>query len=244
MKKTIAIILLTMLSTRQYAQIEKGTYVPSISINASYGSNPQKDTVSSTKSSSWNSTASFGFGRFIKDNLLLTGSVSYNHSNSKQDYVYVKTPLQNYGLSSFGNTESIAAQLLKYKFITENFAIRYGVSFNINYIESINRNYNYNGESYNPTTNHYTYNLYETSSHYTNTFGAGMNLLAGIQYFVTKNLALTGNMGFFSASYSYSPYEKSKQASSQNLNFSLTPSFNTFSAGLTYYFKPKAKASN
>jgi len=238
MKKTIALLLFTLLSVKQYAQIEKGTYVPSVSINGLYSTSPKSDSALSSKYNNWNLGTTLGFGRFIKDNLLLTGTVSYTHTGSKANYTYVKTLNNNNGTSGFGNTESIGASLLHYKFITENFAVRYGASFSINYTESISRRYNYYDSYYN-LNGAYVSVLYSNSV-YSNSLGIQGNLIAGIQYFVSKNLALTGNMGFFAITDSYSPYLHTKKIDEHTLNVSLTPSFNAFSAGLTYYFRPKA----
>ena len=234
MKKTIVLISFIILSTRQYAQIEKGTYVPSIAINATYSDNPQKDSLYSSKFINWSATASLGFGRFIQNNLLLTGYFSYGHSNSKTDFVDNTYSYKNNGISDFSNMESIGGSLLKYKFLTENFAIRYGASCSVFYSETTNRSYRYYQT---PPL------LYRTSSSYSNSFSAQLNLLAGIQYFVSKNLALTASMGFFNTSYMYSPYQKIKQVDSHTLSFSLTPSFNAFTAGLSYYIRPKNQAA-
>ena len=237
MKKTIAIIFFAAISIKQYAQIEKGTYVPGVSIGITYGSTPQKDSLSSIKSSTFSVTTNLSFGKFIKDNLLLTGVFSYVHSNSKTDYTFNKYPSENEGSSSFGNTESIAASLLKYKFFTENFAIRYGSSFSASYTEQISRNYSY--DQTRNSTGIYTNTLSKETTYY-NILGVSLNLVLGIQYFVSKNLALTGSMGFFSANYSYSPYQKTKHGDLELLSFSLTPAFNAFNAGLSYYIRPKA----
>ena len=242
MKKTIALISFMILSTKQYAQIEKGTYVPSMAINATYSDSPQKDTLSSNKTSTISVNTSLGFGRFIQDNLVLIGSLGYGHSNSKYDYVNNASSYKNSGNSSFGNSESIAASLLKYKFLTENFAIRYGASLSVSYSETISRNYWYT-RVYDYSTNTYTGSEIGKSTFYSNTLGATLNLLAGIQYFVSKNLALTGSMGFFNTAYSYSPYQKVKHGDTQTLTFSLTPSFNAFTAGLSYYIRPKNQAT-
>jgi hypothetical protein len=242
MKKTAVFLFFTLLSVKQYAQIEKGTYVPSVSINGTYNTSPQSDSVSSSKSSRANLGVTLGFGRFIKDNLLLTGNLSYNHSNSIDDNTKTKIAYSDRGSSSFANTESIGASLLHYTFITENFAIRYGVSCSVNYGESINRQHYYEGSNYNPATGTYMNESLITTSGYSNSLSIQLNLQAGIQYFVSKNLALTGNMGFFSISDSYSPYQQIKKIDAHTLNVSLTPSFNAFSAGLTYYFRPKAVA--
>ena len=243
MKKTIALIAFLAVSTKQYAQIEKGTYVPSISINAIYTSNPAKDSLSANKNNLWNSTVTLGFGKFIQDNLLLSGSLIYAHYYSKRDEVGNKNSYANNGSSFFGNNESIGAYLLKYKFLTENFAIRYGASLSIAYSETINRRYYYYQSGYNSLTGTYASNALENVFSYTNSLGATLNLLAGIQYFVSKNLALTGSMGFFGTTYSYSPYEKVKKVDTHTLTFSLTPSFNAFSVGLSYYFRPKKQAA-
>ena len=243
MKKTIALISFIILSTRQYAQIEKGTYVPSIAINATYSANPSKDTLSSSKINTWGATTSLGFGRFIQDNLLLTGSFVYGHSNSKYDKIASKHPSENDGNSSFGNNESIAASLLKFKFLTENFAIRYGASLSVSYSETINNGYSYLQGVYDPVSGTYGDPILQRYSSYTNTLGITLNLLAGVQYFVSKNLALTGNMGFFSTNYNYSPYQKVKQTEAHSLTFSLTPSFNAFTVGLSYYIRPKNQAA-
>jgi hypothetical protein len=242
MKKTIALILFIAISTKQYAQIEKGTYVPSISVNGNYTTSPTKDTVSSNKNNKYSITTNLGFGRFIKDNLLLTGTFSYGHSGSKSDYTNNQNHYYNKGSNSFGNTESIGVSLLKYKFITENFAIRYGASCSVSYNELISRSYQYQ-ERYNNSINAYEY-IYLNGTSYSNSLGAQLNLLAGIQYFVSKNLALTGNMGFFNVSDNYSPYQKAKHINASTLTFTLTPSFNAFSAGLTYYFRQKVVAGN
>jgi len=242
MKKTSVLLLFILLSVKQYAQIEKGTYVPSISINGQYSTSPKSDSVLSNKSNTANLGVTLGFGRFIKDNLLLTGTASYTHSGNKTDETYIKTPDNNRTYNSFGNTESIGASLLRYTFITENFAIRYGASFSINYSESINRQSYNEGGPYNPATGTYA-TILTTSSTYTNSLGIQGNLVAGIQYFVSKNLALTANMGFFAISDSYSPYGHIKKEDGHTLSLSLTPSFNAFSAGLTYYFRPKPAAA-
>ena len=231
MKKTIAIIFFAAISIKQYAQIEKGTYLPSISMSASFTDNPKKDTISSTKSNSFSYNVGVGFGKFIKDNLLLISSFNYGHSNSKSDYIHNNSSNGNNGQSFFSNSESIGASLLKYKFLTENFAIRYGASLSISYSETINRYYNYYPNNGNP--------VFEQEITYSNSLGVTLNLLAGIQYFVSKNLALTGSMGFFSTNYSYSPYQKIKHSETQTVTFSLTPSFNAFSVGLSYYIRPK-----
>jgi hypothetical protein len=242
MKKTIALLLFTLLSAKQYAQIEKGTYVPSISINGTYNTRPYSDTIYGGKTNSFNLGSTLGFGSFIKDNLLLMGNLSYTHSQAKSDYTYdaANNSYRNYGSSSFGNTESIGASLLHYKFLTENFAIRYGGSFSVNYTESINRNYNYTRGTYYPLTATYGPDVLHNTSTYSNSLGVQLNLLAGIQYFVSKNLALTGTMGFFAIADSYSPYQHVKKQDTHTLSASLTPSFNAFSVGITYYFRPKA----
>ena len=243
MKKTIVLISFKQLSTRQYAQIEKGTYVPSIAINATYSDNPQKDSLYSSKFINWSATASLGFGRFIQNNLLLTASLSYGHTNFKSDYVDNKHSYNNSGENDFGNGESIGASLLKYKFLTENFAIRYGASLSVSYSETISRAYSYLQGVYDPVSGTYGDRILQTASSYSNLFGATLNLLAGIQYFVSKNLALTGTMGFFNTNYSYSPYQKTKQTEAHSLTFSLTPSFNAFTVGLSYYIRPKNQAA-
>jgi len=232
-----------LLSVKQYAQIEKGTYVPSVALSGLYSTSPRTDTVSSSKYNSWSLGSNLGFGRFIKDNLLLTGTLSYNHTNTKSDYVNTKFVNNNRGNSSFGNNESIGASLLRYTFITENFAVRYGAACSIGYGEAINRTYYYNGSGYNYATGTYATETLRQTSGYTNTISGQINLVAGIQYFVSKNLAITGNMGFFNISDSYSPYQHIKKIDTHTINVSLTPSFNAFSAGLTYYIRPKVAAA-
>jgi hypothetical protein len=236
-KKIIVSVILIAISTKQYAQIEKGTYVPSITITGGYTNSPYKDTIYSSKTNNWNIGANLSFGKFIQENLLLTGSFGFVHSNSKTDIIGKSPPLVNKGSSGFGNNESVGGSVLKYKFLTENFAIRYGASLSISYIETINRDY-YSVTSYVQATS--SFNTFTNSStSYSNSLGATLNLLMGIQYFVSKNLALTGTMGFFNTSYMYSPYQKVKQVDTHTLNFSLTPSFNAFTVGLSYYIRPK-----
>jgi hypothetical protein len=155
MKKTIVFIIFIALSKKQYAQIEKGTYVPSIAINGGFTNNPSKDSTYSIKSNTLTYGTNLGFGRFVKDNLLLTGSFSYGHSSSKLDYVDDTYSYNNYGNSSFSNSEGIGVSLLKYKFLTENFAIRYGSSFSASYTETINRRYNNDNPTINPQTGTY-----------------------------------------------------------------------------------------
>jgi len=145
MKKIPVLLLFVLLSVKQYAQIEKGTYVPSISLNGNYTTRPFSDTVYTGKSNNWNLGSTLGFGKFIKDNLLLTGNVSYTHSGGKSDYTYsvASNSYKNSGNSNFGNTEGVGVSLLHYKFITQNFAIRYGGMLSVNYTEMISRSYNY-----------------------------------------------------------------------------------------------------
>src|SRR6185437_9056099 len=109
MKKIPVLLLFVLLSVKQYAQIEKGTYVPSISLNGNYTTRPFSDTVYTGKSNNWNLGSTLGFGKFIKDNLLLTGNVSYTHSGGKSDYTYsvASNSYKNSGNSNFGNTEGV-----------------------------------------------------------------------------------------------------------------------------------------
>ncbi|HWY12751.1 MAG TPA: hypothetical protein VN026_15565 [Bacteroidia bacterium] len=239
MKKIILLSSFFLLCNREYAQIEKGTYVPSISLNFGYSSSPDNNKgISSKINDRWNGGATIGFGRFIKNNLLISGSIGYGYSYQNSSYTNNYNVYDSNGSKSYSNSVTLSGGLFKYKFFNENFAIRFGANITSAYSDGFSKNYSYNYyvDTYgNPTW------INNNSDSYKNAISVQGNLQAGILYFLNRNLALTGSMGFFSASYSMSPYQKLKNKTddAHTLSFSLTPSFNAFSLGLTYYIRPK-----
>ncbi|HTD41116.1 MAG TPA: hypothetical protein VK671_10885 [Mucilaginibacter sp.] len=236
MKRNLILYLLLFFSHKFLAQIEKGTYVPSISLNCSYQTSPVKDsTANSTQNYIWNAGCTIGFGKFIKDNLSLGASFNYTYGYSRKTYVNNNSYQANTDNKNYTYSENLSISLLKYKFIGENFALRFGPTLSAYFSEGRS-----NSQFYIFDASNGTYSQQNPTSYYNSLISSG-SLSAGIQYFLNKNIALTGNMGFFAINYTYSPYQKMKHPNSEayTLNLSLTPSFNAFNVGLIYFIRPK-----
>jgi hypothetical protein len=239
MKKYFIFSLLILLANRQFAQIEKGTLVPGIIINGYYSNALNKDTIRSSVDNQWRTGFNMTFGKFIKENLLMSFTLGdfYSSSNSKSESVPIY--FNNYSNKQISNAVSAGVSLSKFKFINEVFAVSFGPSFSFGFADGkstrtiFEKHYDSNNNLY------YTQSSIST---YENSILAQIYLSAGIRYFISKNLSINGSLGFFSASYTTSPYLTEKKHSEQNyLAFSLTPSFNAFGAGLTYYIRPKTE---
>lgn len=233
MKKIFFFALLLFLANFLCAQIPKGTYVPSIAVNGAYTNSIEKDSAHNIKSYNSQAGLTIRYGKFIKENLLLSGQLNYTKLLSSETYSYTTIPNSDYSYQSNKNVATAGILLSRYKFITESLCIDFGPSFNLSFADGI------------ITQNRYisSNNLLNKQSSYQNSVTAQVYFTAGLQYFLNKNLAISGSLGAFSLGYTTSPYLKEKKHIDQNsFNFYLTPSFNFFNAGLTYYIRPKTEA--
>src|ERR1700758_4788851 len=119
MKSRIFFFAMTVVSfLNVHAQIEKGTYVPGISLNGSYLYNPYKDSLNTRNSSYFNAGVALKFGKFICNNLLLTPTVnySYNQNKSFSEFIPLVTNPSTFdkNSSNYTNTIGVGIGLLKY----------------------------------------------------------------------------------------------------------------------------------
>ncbi len=193
------------------------------------------------KSYNWQTGINLSRGKFIKDNLLLSFNVGYTYSYRHLQSIDINDHLNNTKSESNTNTASAGISLLKYKFITENFAVYFGPSLSMSYSDGFEKDEgNHSYYTYDSLGNSLVNIVPYTTSAFQNSITTNINFNAGIVYLLNKNLALTGRIGFFSANYTASYY--SNFGETQNsFGISLTPSFNAFGAGLVYFIRPKAK---
>ena len=244
MKKLIVCILLISLCNKQFAQIEKGTALPGFSVNGTYSSNKDDQSYNYNainKTNNWQSGFNFKYGKFVKENLLLSFNIGYTYQEQNFKYEQAAYPLYLGTEKINKNILNAGISLLKYKFITENFGVDYGGSFSVSYSDGFDRHAGTLQVGVQDSLGYFSYYpVPYTTSQYQNSISASFNFTGGIFYFLSKNLSLTGSLGLFNLSYSTSPYTKQKNHEIQStFNASLTPSFNAFGVGLVYFIRPK-----
>jgi hypothetical protein len=242
MKKLILISIAILIITKQYAQIEKGTTLPGFSLSGMYSKTHSNSGTFlpyyDNSGHNYQLGVNLKYGKFVKDNLLVGFNVGYGYNSREYDVNY-QSSYPNIQSKSRQNGINAGLYLLKYRFITDNFCITYGASFNLAYTESNNNDIGATQSYDTMGVIHYSY--YSTTS-FDNTAQANINLTAGINYFVTKNLAITGSIGFFSANYTAYPYlKKNKEIEQNSINLNLLATYNAFGAGLVYFIRPKKK---
>lgn len=240
MKKLILIIVSVLIINKQYAQIEKGTSVPGFSLSGIYTkSHANSGTYLPYYDNSqinYQAGVSLKYGKFVKNNLLLGCAVGYLY-NDRENTVNYQSSYPNTTEKSKQNSVNAGVYLSKYKLIKNDFYITYGANFGLSYTESNNNNVQALVTYDSLGVAHFT--SYPTTS-FDNSVQASLNLTAGINYFVTQNLAITGSLGFLNASYTAYPYQKkNNEVDRSNIDVRLFATYNAFSAGLVYFIRPK-----
>jgi hypothetical protein len=229
-KKGIVVIILLITSTQQNAQvIPKGNIMTGILLNGNYSTTPFSDSVYTQTNYTWHAGANLGVGVFIKDNLLLVGKLDYSYSNTTNKMVYNQNIFSdNYTLITNTNAITPAILLSKYFFVTDKIAFSLGGGISSSYSRAVSTTTYYNPFS--------ILNMFTTTSKQS-TLAFQFNLLAGFYYFITKSVALTGNMAFFP--FSYTDPQTKKGVQTRTLSFNNGNVFNNYGIGITYYFSPK-----
>lgn len=242
MKTRLIIFCILFSISNCYAQIEKGTLLPSASTFIWGQKNTTQDSLKNKNTSSYfNSGINLYFGKFIKENLLLTLGFGYSFQKTTNEQHGKKPNKYNTLSTNYNQTESILFGLQKFKFISKELGFKYGFNFDLGFIE-INRKSDvlqYNSYDVNTGETIYT-NLKSTS--YTNNLYSGLSFNSGFLYFINKNISLNANISFLNYRFAYSVYEKTKnKANVYDHSFSAFPGFNNFSVGISYFFRPKNK---
>src|SRR5205823_375214 len=133
MKKYFILALLILLANKQFAQIEKGTRLPGFALNGLYSATTLSDSAVSHKNYNWLAGLSIRYGKFIKDNLLLSGSLGYSYNDRNYKDGYSLSPYSGITQDNYSNSVTCGIGISKYKFITENFAVTFGPSLTLSY---------------------------------------------------------------------------------------------------------------
>jgi hypothetical protein len=225
MKKSILFFCFAFISSKFFAQIEKGTIVPSLTMQVVAGNNQTVLGTSGNKYSFLSFSIAPGYGRFIRQNLLLKIEPTFNKSKSITEFLSgngMDTRILN---SDFGM--GLRCSMTKYKFISENLA--FGISSSV---------YGGFSEGGSKTIGNIT-----NSDSYHNSVSATIQIFGNVNYFLTKNLVLSASFGVAGLNYQYSPYSTAKHIHNHNITFNFSPSFNNFGAGLSYFIRPKPQTN-
>jgi len=230
MTKGASFLLFIIFSVKLFAQIEKGTLMTGVLINGNYTTTPFKDTLYTQTNYKWNCGANVGFGTFIKNNLLLIVKADYSLGYSENKTLY-NSPFNYFNNNEVQtNTNSITPSIIlsKYFFVTEKMAFSLGAGISSSYSKAIS------------VTTYYDWpfvsNPYTLTSKQ-NILAFQVNLLAGIYYFITKNIAISGNMCFFPLTYTEYPSKTNVQK--QGFSFNNGNVFSNYGIGITYYLRHK-----
>lgn len=229
-KKGIVVIILLIISTKQNAQvIPKGNIMTGILLNGNYSTTPFSDSIYIQTNYTWHAGANLGVGVFIKDNLLLVGKLDYSYSNTTNKTIYNQSSFyDSYNLTTNTNAITPGILLSKYFFVTDKIAFSLGAGISSSYSRAVSVTTYYDWLR---TLNTFSYTSKQS------TLAFQFNLLAGFYYFVTKSVALTGNMAFFP--FSYTDPQTKKGVQTHTLSFNNGNVFNNYGIGITYYFSPK-----
>src|ERR1700746_4053061 len=114
MKNLLVLSALLLLTNTQFGQIQKGTYVPSFALNGLYSSSMTSDSAHTNKNYNWQAGLTLRYGKFIKDNVLLSGLFNYTKLYSSSKYNYTSTPYSNQSFNGDKNIVSVGVSLFKY----------------------------------------------------------------------------------------------------------------------------------
>ena len=227
MKKSFFILFAVFLMQTAYSQTEKGKMFIGGQLSLTRNTNSVLDSLISIDNNTGGFSISPDFGYFIKDNLAIGATLSFETSDQTQNYNDYQFSSSTKTINKY-NTTSYGVGLFarQYYNITGNFKFYLNGGINYEYQTTMTST-----KFTNPYPNNYPYNQENHINNYS------INITPGLVYFISPKIGIQTTFGSLNYCYSTSKILNVKYDNHGNTsNYGFNLNLSSFALGLNYYF--------